>query len=328
MYWLLLTIPAVIVVIAYYSYRECFFSSTKRNIDPYSRKMQQIYDATYEDIQTSTKVMDNTPGEDVFITSFDGLQLHGRYYQLDRKAPLTILFHGYRGNYMRDCSGGFMLSRKLGMNVLAVEQRSHGRSQGNTISFGILERKDCLSWARYASARFGEDIPIVLSGISMGGATVLMASQLPLPGNVVAILADCPYTSPKEIICKVCTDRKLPAPLAYPFVRLGARLFGNFSLEEASALEAVSYANVPILLIHGDTDDFVPYEMTKRIYTACKSDCRMVLFPKAGHGVSYLVDPVGYERAIVEFLWNIPGLTLHLCANDYAQKMLNEGFGD
>ena len=144
---------------------------------------------------------------------------------------------------------------------------------------------------------------IVISGVSMGATTVLMAAGLGLPENVIGIIADCPYSSPKEIIMKVCSDMKLPARLMYPFVRLGAKLYGHFDLEAADAAEAVCHAKVPILLIHGEDDRFVPCSMSQKIFERFKEanpDGNMLLetFPGAGHGISFMEDEVRYGRII------------------------------
>lgn len=117
------------------------------------------------------------PYEDVFITSFDGLRLHAKFYAAsERKAPVQIMFHGYKSSAERDFCGGLREGIDGGFNVLLVDQRAHGESEGKYLTFGVNERFDCLSWASYAAERFGNDVKIYLYGISMGAATVLMAS--------------------------------------------------------------------------------------------------------------------------------------------------------
>lgn len=152
------------------------------------------------------------PYEDVFITSFDGLRLHAKFYAAsERKAPVQIMFHGYKSSAERDFCGGLREGIDGGFNVLLVDQRAHGESEGKYLTFGVNERFDCLSWASYAAERFGNDVKIYLYGISMGAATVLMASALPLPKSVSGIVADCGYTSPKDIIfpsCAIITFRQ------------------------------------------------------------------------------------------------------------------------
>ena len=142
----------------------------------------------------------NAPYEKVTTTSRDGIKLVGRYYHVKDDAPVSIIFHGYRSNIGTDCNGGYYLSVKNGYNVLVVYQRGHRESGGKTITFGVKERYDCLDWISYVNERFGEDTPILLMGLSMGAATVLMAAGLELPSNVKGVMADCGYSSPKEIL--------------------------------------------------------------------------------------------------------------------------------
>ena len=200
------------------------------------------------------------------------------------------------------------MAHRFGFNVLAVDQRAHGRSDGTTITFGVLERYDCLYWAKYAAQHLSNGAPLLLSGLSMGAATVLMAAELPLPKEVVGILADCPYSSPRNIIKKVCKDRKIPPTLAYPFVYLGARLFGRFDLNASSAVHAIPHAKVPILLYHGEDDRYVPCEMSRMIYTVNTQNCFLHTFPVAGHGLCYITDPLRYEKVTCDFLKDIPEL--------------------
>ena len=195
------------------------------------------------------------------------------------------------------------MARESGQNTLVVDQRAHGRSGGTTITFGIRERLDCLSWVEYVNQRFGLDTPIFLSGVSMGAATVLMASELELPANVRGIIADCPYFSPEAIIRKVCReDMHLPPALVMPFIRLVARLFGHFDLKESSAVQAVGNTTIPILLLHGEDDRFVPCDMSRDIFDACTGDKTRITFQGAGHGLSYIVDTERYSEAVSRFV--------------------------
>lgn len=301
MIWIIIIAALILTAAAlsYYAYRKAFLSDRKRQED-----WDGFIRRAGEEGPQVRELMEQLKGitaEDVFINSFDGLKLHGRYYHVKDGAPLDIQFHGYNGNAMRDFCGGNKISRESGHNSLLIDQRAHGMSRGKTISFGINERKDCLSWVRYAVERFGEDTEIVLSGVSMGAATVLMASDLGLPKNVKAIVADCGYSSPKAIINKVMRDSGLPDKLMYPFVWLGAMVFGKFNLTESSAVSAVSESDVPILIIHGGADDFVPCYMAEEIYKACRSEKKLLIVPGAGHGMSYLVDKDLYEKTVKDF---------------------------
>ena len=240
------------------------------------------------------------PYEEVSITSFDGTRLYAGYYHKGDGLPLAIQFHGYRSMRVRDFSGGAYEALELGQNVLLVDQRAHGKSEGKVISFGIKERLDCKAWVEYATERFGKDVKIILYGISMGAATVLMASELDLPGNVVGIVADCPYSSPKAIIKKVCRDIKLSPALTYPFIKIGALLFGGFNPDKASPVEAVKNTVLPILLIHGEGDRFVPPSMSDEIAKAGKTVTYLKI-PEATHALSMLYDRTTYIDALKKF---------------------------
>jgi fermentation-respiration switch protein FrsA (DUF1100 family) len=136
----------------------------------------------------------------------------------------------------------------------------------------------------------------------MGAATVLMASGLELPDNVYGIIADCPYSSPWEIISKVAGDIGLPRKVIFPFAWLGARLYGGFNLLECSPLSEVKHARVPILLIHGDDDRFVPCEMGRAVAESNPDKIRFRTFEGAGHAISYLIHPEKYEAEVKEFI--------------------------
>lgn len=296
------------LVIAYVCYRISFFAPKRiadKDVEIHLPTGGQ-YDALRDGIKKSVDRMLARDYEPVWITTFDGHKLFARYYHVADGAPLQIQFHGYKSHAVLDFSGGSYLASMLGQNALVVDQRSHGQSEGRSITFGIKERKDILNWVDYANQRFGTDTKIILCGLSMGAATVLMASELDLPENVVGIMADCPYSSPKEIIKKVCKDTMhLPANLLYPFIWLGAKLFAGFDLEESSPVAAVQKSRIPILIMHGEGDDFVPCDMSRKIQAANPEKVTLVTVPDAGHGLAYMVNPPIYEKAAIAFLQKV-----------------------
>lgn len=287
-------------VISYIVYLIAFHSPDRVQNDDYNlpKMSEEMQKMSMELIRK----LNERPYERVEILSFDGKRLYGRLYKGADGAPVDIAFHGYRGTPSRDLSGGADLYLSLGHHVLIVEQRAHKSSEGHTITFGICERQDCLSWIRYVNERFGEETPVMINGVSMGAATVLMASELALPGNVRGIIADAPYSSPEKIIRCVVKSMKLPAAPSMFFLRLGAFLFGGFTLNQASAEDAVKSARVPILIIHGEADDFVPCEMGRAIYMNNPKMIEFHTFPGAGHGLSFLKDRPRYEKIATDFV--------------------------
>ena len=241
------------------------------------------------------------PYEDFYIRSFDGLSLHARYYEYQKGAVTEIMFHGYRGTAERDLSGGLQRCFALGRNVLLVDQRTTCKSGGHVITFGIKEHRDCLSWVDFAVEQFGADVSLVLTGISMGASTVLMAAGKKLPPNVKGVLADCGFTTAEAIIKKCSKDLHLPANLLYPFVKLGAKLFGGFDLDEYSALEGVKNCPLPVIFVHNDGDGFVPCTMSKELYSAANNPKCFVEITGDGHGLSYLLDNKKYFEQVTQF---------------------------
>lgn len=258
------------------------------------------YDQYHDQMIELIKSSNSIPYEQVSVKTYDGLTLNARLYVLNEKAPIHIQFHGYRGQAVRDFSGGVQLPMESGHNVLLVDQRAHGNSDGHVISFGVKERKDVLTWVNYVVDRFGKDVMIALEGISMGAATVLMASNQDMP-NVKAIFADCPYSSPKEITLKVAKEMRIPKFLAYPLLVMGAIIFGHFNLNGSSAIKSVKDVKYPILIIHGQADRFVPLDMSKKLKQINPS-IQLEEFPDAAHGMSYLVDMDRYKKIVKEFM--------------------------
>ena len=294
-------IVLLVLALSFVCYYIVFYSPHKGQGDHYDLPEGEQYEKHRDTMLRYIDEFLAIDYESVEIVSFDGLILEGRYYHADDKAPVDICFHGYRGTGVRDFCGGSRIAMEMGHNVILVDQRAQGGSQGHSISFGINERRDCLSWIEYALCRFGEDTEINLMGVSMGAATVLMAAGLELPHNVKRIVADCPYTSPVEIIKKVCRDRRLPVALVYPFIYLGALIFGHFRLDSADCRNAVRDAMLPILLVHGEDDRFVPCDMSRKIQRANPKYIHLVTFPDAAHGISYIEDKPRYEALVREF---------------------------
>ncbi len=296
-------IIALVLLISYVCFRMAFYAPRKKESDSEEYKLPKgkIYEKHYDVMIEWIKQMRAMPHEKVEITSFDGLTLRGKYYEYAPGAPIELMFHGYRGCAESDLCGGVMRCFSQGRSALIADHRTAGDSQGNVIAFGINESRDCSSWLEFMSQRFGPDARIILTGISMGASTVLMAAGRPLPETVVGVIADCGYTSPREIIKKVIGQMKLPADAAYPFVKLGARLFGRFDLEEDSPIEAMSRCKVPVIFFHGEADDYVPCEMSRENYEACVAHKRLVTIPDAGHGLAYMVDSERYLSELSGF---------------------------
>ncbi len=240
------------------------------------------------------------------IKSEDNKKLFARYYEAkDKTAPLVIFFHGYRSSPFRDSCGAFDFYENDEMSLLLISQRSHENSDGRFLTMGIKERKDCSSWVEFAAKKFPQTEKIILCGVSMGASTVLFSAGEKLNKKVKGIIADCGFSSPKEIMCTVIKSMKLPVKTVYFFIKTGARLFAKTNLDECSVKEQLEKTDIPILFIHGEDDRFVPADMTKECYEAYKGEKYLFTVPRAGHGMSYFVDKNGYKKAVAEFMKKI-----------------------
>ena len=241
--------------------------------------------------------------ETVYTQAYDGIKLAAVCLPAKEHKATVILMHGFRSTPYWDFAGAVKKYSEMGMNLVLPYQRAHGKSEGKYITFGVKERRDVHSWIDWVKERFGEDEKIILDGISMGCATVLMASELGYPDNVKGIIADCGYTSPYDIVSSVMKNNMhIPK---YPFIWMydaACRMFAGFSLKECSATDAMKVNTVPVLFAHGEADDFVPYWMTKQNYEACIADKDFVSVPEAGHGMCYLIDREQYENALDKFI--------------------------
>ena len=304
---ILIVIIAAVTGLSYYCFHRTFYVSRKEGKGngehDITEKVADNFTPFHGKIGEWKREVEKLPRQDFEIKSFDGLRLKGVYYEYEKGAPIEIMLHGYRGNGKRDLCGGVIRAAKQGRSALVVDHRACGESEGNVVTFGINESRDCRAWIDLVTEKIDKDAKIILTGISMGAATVMItAGRDDLPENVVGVIADCGYTTPREIIKKTAGEMGFPKDLTYPFIKLGGMLFGHFNVDELSPIEAMKKCRVPVIFIHGDRDDFVPYEMSERNCEACAAERkRLVAIEGAAHGVAYPVNEEAYLKALAEF---------------------------
>ncbi|WP_042224445.1 alpha/beta hydrolase [Oceanobacillus manasiensis] len=239
------------------------------------------------------------------MTSYDGLDLKGYYLPAEEQTNKTVvLAHGYLGNARDMGLYGQYYYEELGYNIFTADMRGHGNSGGDYIGFGWHDRLDYLDWMDRIVTETGEDTEIVMHGVSMGAATVLMASgEEELQPNVKAIVADSPYTSVYDMFdYQLGRMFHLPAFPILPSTSAVTKMKAGYSLKEASALDQVKKADVPILYIHGNADTFVPTKMTEDLLENTNSDAEMITFDGAGHGEAFVTQKERYVTRLNEFL--------------------------
>lgn len=297
---LVLIIAFIIAVYCLYAYVFC--NPVKKRPDVYDIPESNLYKTYRNRMSEAIEDMGKMPYEDVSIVSLDGYRLYGKLYIIKADAPLMIFFHGYHGVAEWDGYGFFKICRRKGLNILMVDERAHGKSEGNSITFGIKERYDCKLWTEYVVRRFGKEQDIILGGVSMGAVTVMMSAELGLPENVKAILSDCGYSEPAAIIKETIRKMKLPVKPIYFLVKMGARIFGHFNLEETTTVKAIGEVQIPTLFIHGKQDSIVPVSMCKELYESCGAKKECILIEGADHANSAMTDYETYEKAVMGFI--------------------------
>lgn len=244
--------------------------------------------------------------EDMYINSEDGLKLHATYFPCEGSKKVVICFHGYTSEGLNDYSTLAIFYKKHGYNLLLVDERAHGKSEGTYIGFGCLDRHDAKLWIEKMVELLGEDCRILLHGDSMGGSTVLMTTGLELPPQVKAAVSDCAFTSAWEVFASVLKNTyHLPA---FPILNIANKMVkkkAGYELDECNAKNEVAKAQIPILFLHGDADSFVPCSMVHELYAACNSAKKLVIIEGAGHVESCYRDAELYEGAIEEFIFPI-----------------------
>ena len=262
----------------------------------------------YEKMNRNADWLKRYPYETVYTTSHDGLKLGGRFFPTDKPCRgLYILVHGYRSHSIYDFSCVVKLLLNEGFSCLLPDNRAGGLSEGKYIGFGVLERHDLVTWSEYLKERFPGQ-PVILDGVSMGGATIMMGCGIGYPDNVRALVCDCGYTTPAAI-CKRTLKRwfHLPPFPVYYLANLFVKCFAGYRLDEVSAADCLKQNKLPILIAHGKKDGFVPYEMSLENFKSCGEGAVLFTSDEADHGLAFLRDHEGYMNEI-RALWKRAGI--------------------
>ncbi|MCQ2418861.1 MAG: alpha/beta hydrolase [Clostridia bacterium] len=297
---------ALMTLIAFVSLMEYIFRTTFCRVQPKAvayvepprEKMNSIDRQRYD----ARKTLEAMPSARWEMTAEDGTVLVAHYVPTENAVRTVILFHGWRSTWARDFGMHTQMLQNAGCELLFVEQRAHGESGGKYIGFGGLEHRDCLQWIRFFTEKRKKALPIYLFGVSLGAATVLMASGKLEKGSVRGIIADSGFTSPADIVEKVMEQKKAVAPHFFThLLNLWTTTRAGFSMTKNSTIRAMKTNTTPILFVHGKKDDFVPIEMTMESYAACNAEKRLLLVDGSPHAKAFIVAPETYEKTIKEF---------------------------
>ena len=309
LFWIICTVIFAVFVFFFIFGYICFFRACgRRNKYPADRLEygggEHLPEESLAALRKSREWFDGASFERVHTCSRDGLRLSGQILPSEGEARgNVIMLHGYHSSCRRDLSLQAQILHENGYNLLLVDQRSHGESEGRYICFGALERFDVAIWCELMNGRFGT-LPTALFGLSMGASTAMMAAgSVSLPENVRCVIADCGFTSPWEIIKNTLRYRHkiMPYPVIY-FMNYWSKALAGFDYREISTLDTLKASRLPVLIFHGERDRFVPEVMSRQMHAASPENTTLVRVPEARHTQAIFFDLEGYKNKTLSFL--------------------------
>ena len=250
------------------------------------------------------ELMKNIPSEDHYIESRDGLKLHAYLFPAEQESKKFVLgIHGYKSYSRPEFAPYIEFYRSLGYNMLLPDDRAHAPSEGEYIGFGVLDRLDCVDWAKYIVDTYGEDVEILMHGVSMGAATVVSASgDADLPEQVMGVVSDCGFTRAYDVMEFMLKDMmKMPGvDYLLPRVEKVCEKKAGYNFHDNAAVDLVKNSRVPMVFVHGAKDQMVPAYMVQELYDACPTEKRLLVVDEAAHGESIAFAPEEYHTAIRE----------------------------
>jgi hypothetical protein len=264
------------------------------------------YAAALEEAMAAQKKRVTEPVE---ITARDGTRLAGHWAPVKDPRRAVLAVHGWRGDWTQAFGMMADFLEDRGCSVLYIDQRGTNGSEGEYIGFGLLERLDCADWLNWLAERC-PGLPLYMMGMSMGGTSVLMAAGEPLPETLRGIVADSAFTSPKAILEHVArSNLHLPFGITARAAESAFRRKLGTAADSCSTVETLKKCRIPVLLVHGGRDRFVPPDMAFENYRACAGPRRLFFVPGADHVGCWFTDGEGYRRALTD-LWreydNVP----------------------
>lgn len=238
--------------------------------------------------------------EDVYLTSYDGLRLHGvKIQNHEEEHAWLIIVHGTASSYKNMLSAIYEADHR-GYNVLAIDQRGCGYSQGHYTGLGWNEHYDVISWIQWL-IRKDHSCKIGLYGVNTGAAAVMNACGDYLPSNVKCAVEDGAYSGIKEMISHATKQMtKIDAAPFLPAVDLLVKKLLHFSMNDVSFHKQLRQAEIPMLFMHGSEDETVPSSMVFDNYYACAAEKELYIVEGKGYGNTN-TDP-DYYNVLFEFL--------------------------
>lgn len=303
-YIIILIIIAIIVIVFFLATGLYIFKST---VTRELHDIEKSYTRYVENNLFDEALYNSTSKEDITLKSFDGLNLTSTLIMNENPTnKFIVLVHGVSICYVGSLKY-FDIFYKNGFNILIVNQRRHGKSEGKYSSYGFYEKYDVNMWIEYLKSRFGNDIILGLHGESMGAGTVM--ETIPLNDSIKFVIEDCGYSNFHELIGFQITHayknrlvRKILRP-SLIFANFFMKTKAKFSMKKIVPIDIVSSTSLPMMFVHGKEDYFVPWYMAVDLYKAkTKGYKELYLVEGAKHAEALEVNKILYEKKIMTFI--------------------------
>ena len=303
-YIIILIIIAILIIVFFLATGLYIFKSTV------TRKLHDIeksYTRYVENNLFDEALYNSASKEDITLKSFDGLNLTSTLIMNENPTnKFIILVHGVSICYVGSLKY-FDIFYRNGFNVLIVNQRRHGKSEGKYSTYGFYEKYDVNMWIEYLKSRFGNDIILGLHGESMGAGTVM--ETIPLNDSIKFVIEDCGYSNFHELIGFQITHayknrlvRKILRP-SLIFANFFMKTKAKFSMKKIVPIDIVASTSLPMMFVHGKEDYFVPWYMAVDLYKAkTKGYKELYLVEGAKHAEALEVNKILYEKKIMTFI--------------------------
>ncbi|WP_300367073.1 alpha/beta hydrolase [Brachyspira sp.] len=298
--YIIFFIIIILIIISNYFVNKIFIKTNKKLFEKDGNKKEESKEKRL--LKEKRKIWFETSQKDVYTISKDNKKLHAHFIKNNDSNIYIIIAHPYegRGSYMKYFIKQFY---DIGFNVLAIDLRTHGESEGKIYSLGYLERLDILAWIKYINDNYN-NAQIILYGISMGANSVMMCcNENEISSNVKAIIEDAGFTNAYEQL-----KRRLD--IAYKiyflpileFTSLITKIRLGFSFKDIDVQKRVSESKVPILFIHGDKDELVNFNMANKLYESCSSYKQKLIIKDGKHISAVFNNENLYWNTIKDFI--------------------------
>ncbi len=246
----------------------------------------------YKKIQPVHTVIHDKQGNELHADIISNTENTGKW---------AICCHGYRGDPMAEAPYAKHLYNN-GFSIILPHMIAHQKDTNKYCSMGYRDKDNIISWINFI-VNNEPDCKIALHGVSMGASAVMLATGENLPENVKCAVADCGFTDCTEEFNHTATQMLgFNASKIISAVNLVSKIRGNFDFNKCKPVYAVAASSTPTLFIHGTSDDFVPYEMLDRVYTACSAEKDRLDVKDAIHATAVAFAPDEYFEKMDKFI--------------------------